>query len=115
MYINRNFPTASTTSRFGEPLQSPGYRRLDENGFEEIYSGNLTYLEFIALVKKIWEEGNPSIPILPLGANKESLYTYSDGKSSNGLDQISQSPKIQGLELYPAIIGYSLEIGRAHV
>lgn len=114
-YINRDFPILSNNTRFGEPLQSPGYRRLDHNGVEEIYSGSLNYLEFIALVKKLWEESFPAIPIFPLGANKETIYTYPDTNTSNlGLDQITQSPRFSGLDEFPAIIGYSLELRKAH-
>lgn len=115
VYINKNFPIISNSNRFGDHLQSPGYRRLDQNGVEEIYSGSLTYLEFIALVKKIWEESHSNIPILPLGANKESLYTYDDSNTTaNKLDQISSSPRVIGLDEFPAIIGYSLELRKTH-
>lgn len=114
MYLNRSFPTVSNSNRFGDPLQSPGYKRLDENGFEEIYSGNLSYLDFIALVKKLWEESYPNIPILPRGVNKESYVTYEDSNTTaNGLDQLSSSPR-SDLEEFPAIIGYSLELRKAH-
>lgn len=115
VYINRNFPILSNSIRSGESLQSPGYRRLDANGIEEIYSGNLTYLEFIALVKKLWEESYPTVPIFPLGVNKETIYTYSDPNvSNNGLDQITSSPRVSGLDEFPAIIGYSLELRKTH-
>lgn len=114
-YINRNFPIISSSVRFSEPLQAPGFRRLDQNGSEEIYTGALTYLEFIALVKKLWEESYPNIPIFPLGVNKETAYTYFDTNNSNsGLDQLSPSPSNSGLDEYPAIIGYSLELRKTH-
>lgn len=114
-YINRSFPILSNSIRSGESLQSPGYRRLDANGVEEVYSGNLTYLEFIALVKKLWEESYPTVPIFPLGVNKETIYTYSDPNiSNNGLDQVTPSPRLSGLDEFPAIIGYSLELRKTH-
>lgn len=115
VYMNKNFPIISDSNRFGTPLQSPGFRRLDENGVEEVYSGSLSYLEFIALVKKIWEESHPTIPIFPLGANKEVIYTYSDtNTTSNKLDQLTQSPRVNSLDEYPAVIGYSLELRKTH-
>lgn len=76
-YINRNFPTTSTSNRFVEPLQSPGFRTINEDGIEEIYSGTLTYLQFIKLVKKLWEESYPSIPIIPLGPGTDT-FAYHD-------------------------------------
>lgn len=115
MFINKNFPMISTTTRYGDPFQSPGYRRLDENGIEEIYSGSLNYLEFVALVKKLWEESHPTIPIFPLNANREMSYTYSDSNSSNNkLDQISSAPVNSGLDEFPAVIAYSLELRKTH-
>lgn len=115
MFINKNFPIISTTTRYGDPFQSPGYRRLDENGVEEIYSGSLNYLEFIALVKKLWEESHPTIPLFPLNANREMSYTYSDSNSSNNkLDQLSSGPSNSGLDEFPAIIAYSLELRKTH-
>lgn len=114
-YLRKDFPIISNSTRYGEALQAPGFRRLDQNGIEEIYSGNLTYLEFIALVKKLWEESYPTIPIFPLGINRETSLTYSDENTSNsGLDKISSAPDIPGLEEFPAIIGYSLELRKTH-
>lgn len=115
MFINKNFPMISTTTRYGDPFQSPGYKRLDENGVEEIYTGALTYLEFIALVKKLWEESHPTIPIFPLNANREMSYTYADSSSSKDkLDQISSAPVNSGLDEFPAVIAYSLELRKTH-
>lgn len=115
MFINKNFPIISTTTRYGDPFQSPGYRRLDQNGVEEIYSGSLNYLEFVALVKKLWEESHPTIPLFPLNANREMSYTYSDSNSSNNkLDQLSSAPTNSGLDEFPAIIAYSLELRKTH-
>jgi hypothetical protein len=115
MYINRNFPIISDSNRFGNQLQAPGYRRLDENGVEEVYSGSLSYLEFIALVKKLWEESHPTIPVVPLGANKEIMYTYSDSNTTaNKLDQVTSTPQVSSLNEFPAVIGYSLELRKTH-
>lgn len=36
--------------------------------------GSLTYLEFIRLVKSIWEDGHPDIPILPTGGENTAVY-----------------------------------------
>ena len=150
VYINRNFPTYQThfygvQKQFGiESLQAPGYRRVDEDGIEEIYSGNLTYLEFISLVKKLWEESNPLIPILPLAINRESNVAYQDStniwkaktdnlyrspdntlyengtsrgfSSASGVSDVSSAPDdtIPNIAEYPAIIGYHLELRKSH-
>lgn len=114
-YMNRDFPILSNSTRYGDSMQAPGYRRLDENGVEEVYSGALNYLEFISLVKKLWEESYPAIPIFPLGANREMFRTYADSNTSNiNLDQISSAPQFTGLDEFPAIICYSLELRKTH-
>lgn len=125
-YLNKDFPYFSENARYGlPPLQAPGYRRLDQDGVEEIYSGNLTYLEFISLVKKIWEESYPNIPILPLSINRESSVTYSDTNprsfssipsAPNTSGDLSSAPSSTnvGLEEFPAIIGYHLELRKTH-
>lgn len=116
-YINRNFPSFSENLRYGyEALQSPGYRRLDQDGVEEIYSGNLTYIEFIALVKKLWEESYPNIPIFPLSINRIATATYSDSGTSSTVGDLSTAPSSSSLALddFPAIIGYHLELRKAH-
>jgi hypothetical protein len=147
VYINRGFPTYQThfygvQRQFGvESLQAPGYRRVDEDGIEEIYSGNLTYLEFISLVKKLWEDSNPLIPILPMSINRESSVSYQDStnvwqaktlgdgdlysqgstsgvgfNSSSGVSDISSAPNdtVPNIGEYPAIIGYHLELRKSH-
>jgi len=117
-YINRDFPSFSENLRYGYPaLQSPGYRRLDQDGVEEIYSGNLTYIEFIALVKKLWEESYPNIPIFPLSINRESSTTYNDNLTiDTSVGDLSTSPSSTslGLDEFPAVIGYHLELRKAH-
>jgi len=117
-YINRDFPSFSENLRYGYPaLQSPGYRRLDQDGVEEIYSGNLTYIEFIALVKKLWEESYPNIPIFPLSINRESSTTYNDNLTiDTSVGDLSTAPSSTslGLDEFPAVIGYHLELRKAH-
>ena len=145
VYINRGFPYYSpgyygVNRQLGNaPLQSPGYRRVDEDGIEEIYSGNLTYLEFISLVKKLWEESNPLIPILPLSINRESNVSYQDttnvwkaktvgdtglynqtinsgASSSSSVSDVASAPNdmVPQIGEYPAIIGYHLELRKSH-
>jgi len=36
--------------------------------------GNLSYLEFISLVKRIWESAHPDIPLLPSGSSRNAQY-----------------------------------------
>jgi len=117
-YLNRDFPHFSENARYGLPaLQAPGYRRLDSDGVEEVYTGNLTYLEFVSLVKKMWEESYPTIPILPLSINRESSVTYKDSGavdvSSGDLSSAPSSTNV-GLDDFPAIIGYHLELRKSH-
>lgn len=117
-YINRDFPSFSENLRYAYPqLQAPGYRRLDEDGIEEVYSGNLSYLDFIGLVKKMWEESYPAIPILPLSINRETSVTYKDnGGTDVTSGDLSSAPSstFVGLDEFPAIIGYHLELRKAH-
>jgi hypothetical protein len=117
-YINRDFPSFSENLRYGYPaLQSPGYRRLDQDGVEEIYSGNLTYIEFIALVKKLWEESYPNIPIFPLSINREITTTYNDNLTiDTSVGDLSTAPSSTslGLDEFPAVIGYHLELRKTH-
>lgn len=123
-YINRRFPISSASERWhgsleDPQLQAPGIR-IDIGGVEEIYSGSLSYLEFISLVKKVWEEGHPQIPILPIGMNRESFITYLDnGTITDTIGSNSTAPSadrsgLNSLEVFPAVIGYSLELKKAH-
>lgn len=122
-YMRREFPQVSSSSRFTDPLkssstQSPGIK-LDIGGVEEVYSGSLTYLEFISLVKKLWEESHPLIPVLPIGMNRESFITYKDDGSTNAIGTNSSAPSssvagIDSLDEFPAVIGYSLELRKSH-
>lgn len=140
VYINRTFPSFSENLRYAYgPLQAPGYRMVDNNGIEEIYSGSLTYLEFITLVKKLWEESHPLFPILPMSLNRESSVSYTDStnifeaksgsfldsyikgqsegfSASSGSSYPSSAPgdTVPGIGEYPAIIGYHLELRKSH-
>jgi len=100
VFYNRRFPSTSNSSRWDNPLssshiQSPGIR-IDIGGVEELYSGSLDYLQFISLVKKVWEESHPSIPIVPIGVNLDNF-----SQQINGKDIVS-------------IIGYALELRKTH-
>ena len=75
-YINRNFPTTSTLNRFTDLLQSPGFKTVDQDGVEEVYSGTLNYLQFINLVKKLWEQSYADIPIIPLGPGTDTFSVH---------------------------------------
>lgn len=121
-YINRKFPVKSESNRWHDPLknphlQSPGIR-LNVGGIEEIYSGSLSYIQFIGLVKKIWEESHPQIPILPIGMNRESFITYLDnGSTTDTIGYNSSAPdavRANSIEVFPAVIGYSLELKKSH-
>lgn len=123
-FINRKFPITASSERWPNPLkepllQSPGIR-IKTGGVEEIYSGTLSYLQFISLVKKIWEESHPQIPILPIGMNRESFITYLDnGNVNDTIGTNSSAPSgdkssLNSLEVFPAVIGYSLELKKSH-
>ena len=140
VYINRTFPNFSENLRYAyPPLQAPGYRMVDESGIEEIYSGNLTYLDFIRLVKMLWEQSYPLYPILPMSINRESSVSYADStnvwkaktvgdtglynqtvnigaSASSGVSDVASAPNdtVPGVGEYPAIIGYHLELRKSH-
>jgi len=71
----------------GVSLRSPGLM----DGLEILSTGTLTYMQFISIVKYLWEKSTPQVPILPISVG-----------SSDNLDK------------YPAIIGYAMELKRAH-
>lgn len=75
----------SYKTRFAESLQS---------------EGNLTYLEFIAVVKSLWENGHPNYPVKATTNGDNSFTWYNPEKNS--------------LENTDAIITYSLELRKAH-
>lgn len=122
-YINRDFPSTSQSAWPGNGPMTPSLQaqgvRLEIDGVEEIYSGSLSYLQFITLVKKLWEESHPMIPILPVGMNRESFITYKENGSTSEIGINSTAPSssavgVDSLDEFPAIIGYSLELRKAH-
>lgn len=74
----------------------------DKIKFAEILQaeGNLTYLEFIAVVKSLWENGHPNYPIKATTSGDSSFTWY--------------NPESNSLENTDAIIVYSLELRKAH-
>ena len=78
--------TSSTDKvRFAEILQS---------------EGNLTYLEFIAAVKSLWETGHPNYPIKASSSGENSFTWF--------------NPETNTYDTTDAIITYSLELRKAH-
>ena len=71
--------------RFASPLQA---------------QGNLTYLEFIAAVKSLWENGHPNYPIKATSSGENSFTWYN--RDTGSYDSTN------------AIIVYSLELRKAH-
>jgi len=140
VWLNRNFPTRSNSDRWYDPisqsaLQAPGFRTLNSDGIEEVYSGTLTYLQFVTLVKKFWEESHPQIPVIPTSINRESFYSYKDDGISrsygpngsltsktvndpsiiSGVTDLSSAPAGATTEInFPAVIAYALELRKAH-
>jgi len=135
VYLNNNWGTKSSPTAFPESNLKGGYVRfaapLQANG-------NLTYLEFITVVKRLWEESHPQIPILPLSLNRDTSVTYSESSSTTktynsitgwpetdakttGTDisvrELSTMPTtntVTQLDQFPAIIGYSMELRKTH-
>jgi hypothetical protein len=68
-------------------LRSPGLMQ----GTEVVSTGTLTYMQFIAILKNLWETGTPNVPVLPVSVGKTDT-----------------------LDKYPAIIGYAMELRKAH-
>lgn len=109
--INQQFPTSSNWSRYGAyaPLVASGYERVTPEGVKEVYTGSLSYLEFIALVKKLWEETHPQIPIFPTTVARDTSTIFEgDTITSNSFG----GPNYKGK--YPAVIAYSLELRKTH-
>jgi len=81
-------------AKFAEPLQA---------------EGNLSYLEFISVLKTMWEESFPNYPVKP-SANTEPSFTwfnknYVDPETGNVIGRYEQTD---------AIITFSLELRKAH-
>jgi len=109
-------------------MQSPGIA-VDNNGIEEIFSGTLTYLDFIRLVKIIWESSHSTIPILPNTVNRQGMFVYGGSTTSgpsgttNTLYQEGQVTNLATapldsdsniLQEYPAVILYAMELRKPH-
>jgi hypothetical protein len=106
------FPNFSQWNRLGKnPLVAPGFTRTNSEGVDEIYSGSLNYLEFVQVVKKIWEELHPEILIIPYNPNRDVSTSFDETVTA-----ISSS-NVAGLtpsEYPPITIGYSLELRKPH-
>jgi len=83
-----------TKLRFAEPLQS---------------EGNLSYLEFIATVKSLWEQSFPNFPIKSSSPSEPSFTWFNANYVDPSTGQIAGR-----MEDTPAIITYSLELRKAH-
>ena len=110
MYLNRDFRSRSER-RWPEPIhqdlsQSPG-KILDINGIKEVYDGKLSYLEFVSVIKKMWEEVYPSIPILPMASARQA-FAVIEG------DAISPVGSSNVLDEYDVLITYSVAQKKAH-
>lgn len=110
MYINRDFRSTSEKSWpqpiFQESSQSPG-KTLEINGIKEIYDGKLSYIEFVSVVKKLWEEIYPSIPILPMASARQA-FAVVEG------DAISPVGSVSALDEYDVIITYGVAQKKTH-
>lgn len=80
--------------KFGEPLQA---------------DGNLSYLEFIAAVKTLWEQSFPKYPIKPSASNDSAFTWY----NPDAVDPITDE-KIGAWERTDGVMVYSLELRKAH-
>jgi len=68
----RNFRGAPTNK---DDVTAPADRALFSNPVNHLRSrGNLTYLEFIRLVRHIWEDAHPDIPIMATSDDKLARY-----------------------------------------
>lgn len=95
----KEFPGFGTTGsyskvKFGEPLQA---------------EGNLSYLEFIAAVKSLWEQSFPMYPIKP-STSAENAFTW---YNRDAQDPVT-GETVGNWEHTDAIITYSLELRKAH-
>lgn len=110
MYLNREFKSTSERM-WPQPIhqevsQSPG-KILDLNGIKEVYDGKLSYLEFVSVIKKMWEEVYPSIPILPMASARQA-FAVIEG------DAISPVGCTGVLDEYNVIITYGVAQKKAH-
>ena len=110
MYLNRDFASRSEKrwpdSIHQDPLQAPG-KTLDLNGIKEVYDGKLSYIEFVSVLKKMWEEVYPSIPVLPMASARQA-FTVIEG------DAVSSIGSTSALDMYDVIITYGVAQKKAH-
>ena len=93
------------------PLIAPGFTRTNSQGVEEVYSGALNYLEFVQMVKNIWEELHPEVPIIPYNPNRDISTSYNETITTTTSANVAGVTPSQ----YPPItIGYSLELRKPH-
>jgi len=90
-------------------LQSVGF--ID--GTEVLSTGSLTYLDFIRVVKHLWEKSFPGIPIIPYTANREAFTTSSE-LTSGVRDSVSGGTTGIDWTVTPVVIGYAMELRRPH-
>lgn len=113
-YINRNTEPVWPEHTSSQVLQSPGVLV----GSEQISDGRMEYLDFIVLVKRFWEEAHPQIPILPHAVNRQAFVQYGgSAETANGYTDLGNASNATGssyLDEYPAVIGYSMELRKAH-
>jgi len=110
MYLNREFRSRSERAwpqpLFQEVSQAPG-KTLDINGIKEVYDGKLSYIEFVTVVKKMWEEVYPSIPVLPMATARQA-FAVVDGDSSTTVGSTT------ALDEYDVIITYGVAQKKSH-
>jgi hypothetical protein len=69
---------------------------------------NLSYLEFIALVKKLWEDGNPLVPFKPV---QSQTYAFRAGNPSFDPALVESDTNIKDVDV-DCMMVYSLELRR---
>jgi hypothetical protein len=67
---------------------------------------NLSYLQFIALLKKLWEDGNPLVPFKPV---QSQSYAFTTSNPEFDAGQIESPENIKNIDL-DCMMVYSLEL-----
>jgi hypothetical protein len=67
---------------------------------------NLSYLQFIALLKKLWEDGNPLVPFKPV---QSQSYAFTTANPEFDADQIESPENIKNMDI-DCMMVYSLEL-----
>ncbi len=67
---------------------------------------NLSYLQFIALLKKLWEDGNPLIPFKPV---QSQSYAFTTANPEFDAAQIESPDNIRNMDI-DCMMVYSLEL-----